>query len=141
LDARGFGAMGHKPFMVAHGWRRLNACGWPHAEPVFRSLAYALLYHEGDNPARRDAAPDRPWRRNQGKAAKIRGEWRQGKPSAEAVAGMLAALREASDEEACDNVVGQLNRGVAPQSVWDALFLGAGELLMRQPGLVSLHAV
>jgi hypothetical protein len=99
-----------------------------------------LLYHEGDNPAKRDAAPDRPWRRNLGLAAKIRGEWRQGKPAVEAVAEMLAVLREASDEEACDKVVGQLNRGVAPQSVWDAFFLGAGELLMRQPGIVSLHA-
>ena len=34
-----------------------------------------------------------------------------------------------------------LNRGVAPQSIWDALFDGAGELLLRQPGIVSLHAV
>ena len=33
------------------------------------------------------------------------------------------------------------NRGVAPQSIWDALFDGAGELLLRQPGIVSLHAV
>ena len=33
-----------------------------------------------------------------------------------------------------------LNRGVAPQSIWDALFVGAGELLVRQPGIVALHA-
>jgi hypothetical protein len=38
-------------------------------------------------------------------------------------------------------VVELLNRGVAPQSVWDALFDAAGELLLRQPGIVSLHAV
>src|SRR5262249_28013493 len=43
--------------------------------------------------------------------------------------------------DACDQVVELLNRGVAPQSVWDALFDGAGELLLRQPGIVSLHAV
>ena len=30
---------------------------------------------------------------------------------------------------------------MAPRSLWDALFDGAGELLMRQPGIVSLHAV
>ncbi len=30
---------------------------------------------------------------------------------------------------------------MAPQSLWDALFDGAGELLLRQPGIVSLHAV
>ena len=34
-----------------------------------------------------------------------------------------------------------LNRGVAPQSIWDALFDGAGEMLMRKPGIVTLHAV
>ena len=141
FGARDFRDIGHKAIYVANGWRTLQHIGRRHAEPVLRSLAYALLYHEGDNPAKRDAAPDRPWRRNLGLAAKIRGEWRQGKPDAEAVAEMLAVLREASDEEACDKVVGQLNRGVAPQSVWDAFFLGAGELLMRQPGIVSLHAV
>ena len=27
------------------------------------------------------------------------------------------------------------------KSVWDALFLGAGELLLRQPGIVALHSV
>jgi hypothetical protein len=54
---------------------------------------------------------------------------------------MLAALRQASADEASDKVVEQLNRGVAPQSLWDSLFLGAGELLMRQPGIVALHAV
>lgn len=54
---------------------------------------------------------------------------------------MLATLRTASADEACDQVIAQLNRGVAPQSLWDAFFLSAGELLMRRPGLVALHAV
>src|SRR5262249_32765165 len=99
------------------------------------------LYHEGDNPAKRDAEPDRPWRRNQPLAAKIRGELQQGKPDVAATTEILAILRETSDEQACDKVIGQLNRGVAPQSLWDAFFLGAGELLIRQPGIVSLHAV
>ena len=34
-----------------------------------------------------------------------------------------------------------LNAGVSPQSVWDGLFVAAGELLMRQPAIVALHAV
>jgi hypothetical protein len=139
--ARDFRDIGHKAIYVANAWRTLQHIGWQHAEPVLRSLAYALLYHEGDNPAKRDAAADRPWRRNQPLIRKIRNEWQQGKPSVEATAEMLATLREASNEEACDQVVAQLNRGVAPQSVWDAIFLGAGELLMRQPGIVALHAV
>jgi len=139
--ARDFRDIGHKAIYVANGWRTLQHIGWRHAEPVLRSLAYALLYHEGDNPAKRDAEPDRPWRRNQSLVAKIRGELQQGKPGIEGVAEMLTALREGATEEACDMVISHLNRGVAPQSIWDAFFLGAGELLMRRPGIVALHAV
>jgi len=141
FGARDFRDIGHKAIYVANAWRTLEHIGWQHAEPVLRSLAYALLYHEGDNPAKRDAAADRPWRRNLPLIRKIRNEWQQGKPGVEATAEMLATLREASNEEACDKVIAQLNHGVAPQSIWDALFLGAGELLMRQPGIVALHAV
>ena len=32
-------------------------------------------------------------------------------------------------------------QGDRPASVWDGLFLRAGELLMRQPGIVGLHCV
>ncbi len=141
FGARDFRDIGHKAIYVANSWRTLQHIGWQHAEPVLRSLAYALLYHEGDNPAKRDAAPDRPWRRNQAMVAKIRGELQPGKPDNEATTEMLTTLREASDEQACDKLIVQLNRGVGSQAIWDAFFLGAGELLMRQPGIVALHAV
>src|SRR6266853_4952004 len=80
--ARDFREIGHKAIYVANGWRTLQAIGWQHAEPVLRSLAYALLDHDGENPARRDAAPDRPWRHNQAVAAKMRADWQDGKASA-----------------------------------------------------------
>jgi hypothetical protein len=54
---------------------------------------------------------------------------------------MLAVLREADENGSCEKVIELVNRGVSPQSVWDALLLGAGELLVRQPGIVALHAV
>ena len=97
--------------------------------------------HEGGNPAQRDDPADRPWQRNQERAARIKEDWTAGKPDAAASADLLATLRTGSDDDACEQVVELLNRGVAPQSVWDALFDGAGELLLRQPGIVSLHAV
>jgi hypothetical protein len=34
-----------------------------------------------------------------------------------------------------------INHDFSPQVVWDALFLFAGELLMRQPGIVGLHTL
>jgi hypothetical protein len=57
------------------------------------------------------------------------------------LADLLGTLRTGSDDDACEQVVALLNRGIAPQSVWDALFDAAGELLLRQPGIVALHAV
>jgi hypothetical protein len=139
--ARDFRSIGHKAIYVANSCRTLQCIGWQHAEPVLRSLAYALLMHEGGNPARSDEPADRSWRHNQGRVARIKDDWTSGKPDAGAAADLLSTLRTGSDDDACEQVVELLNRGVAPQSVWDALFDAAGELLLRQPGIVSLHAV
>src|SRR5690606_3584549 len=62
--ARDFRSIGHKAIFVANSWRTLQSIGWQHAEPVLRSLAYALLMHEGSNPAQRDDEADRPFRTN-----------------------------------------------------------------------------
>ena len=138
---RDFRSIGHKAIYVANSMRTLESIGWHHAEPVLRSLAYALLMHEGDNPRDRDAEADRPFRRNAELVAKVREDWLGGAPDAAATTELLETLRNASADDACDQVVELLNRGAAPQSLWDALHLAAGELLMRQTGIVSLHAV
>lgn len=138
---RDFRDIGHKAIFVANAFRTLQCIGWQHAEPVLRSLAFALMHHEGDNPAKRDGDPDRPGRRNAELCRKINAEWRDGKPSPDATGELLAASRTATDAELSDRVVSLLNGGVAPSSVWDGLFVSAGELLMRQPGIVSLHTL
>src|SRR5262249_33091688 len=81
-----------------------------------------------------------PFRHNLEAAKKIRSGWLDGKPSDAATAEMLQTTREASASEASDKAVELLNRGVAPQSIFEALFQRAGELLMRKPGILSLHA-
>ncbi len=140
--ARDFRDIGHKAIYVANSWRTLQAIGWQHCEPVLRSLAYGILDRRGDaNPAKSDLPADRPWRRNLQLVKKVRAGWLHGKPNSDATREMLATLRTASADEACDKAVEMLNREVAPQSIWDALFDAAGELLMRRPGIVSLHAV
>jgi len=139
--SRDFRAIGHKAIFVANSMRTLDCIGWQHAEPVLRSLVYAMLNHEGDNPAKRDAEADLPGRENVARAAKLRDTWLDGKRDDGATKEMLATLREASPGAACEKVVEIINRGVSPQSVWDALFVGSGELLARQPGIVALHAV
>lgn len=139
--ARDFRSIGHKAIFVANGQRTLELIGWRHAESVLRSMAYALLMHEGDSPTHRDFAADRPWRRNQGLAGKIVSGWQEGKLDKNATVGLLAVLRQGSEEAVCDKVVELLNGGIAPQSLWDAVFCGAAELLLRQPGIIALHAV
>jgi hypothetical protein len=139
--ARDFRDIGHKAIYVANAWRTLECIGWQHAEPVLRSLAYALLRHEGDNPAKRDAEADQPGRRNRSLAAKLRPDWQDGKSSTEATTDLLAVLREGNSEAATDRVVKLLEGGASVQSIWDALFAGATELVLRQAGIVSLHAV
>lgn len=138
--ARDYRDIGHKAIYVANSWRTLQTIGWQHAEPVLRSLAYALLMHGGDNPAQGDALADRPGRVNSGRLTQIRATWNGGDHRPDTVAEMLAVLRAGSWDDASAKVVELLNRGSGPQAIWDALFQGAAELLMRRPGIVSLHA-
>ncbi len=140
-SCRDFRDIGHKVIYVAGAFRVLNTIGWKYAEPVLRSIAYALLRHEGDNPAKRDGEPDRPYRHNQKLLASFKSNWADGKPDSEATKSLLATLRTGSESDAAGQVADMLNRGVSPQSIWDALHLCGGELLMRQPGIVGLHTL
>lgn len=142
IGARDFRDIGHKAIYVANSWRTLQCIGWQHAEPVLRSLTCGLLDRRGDpNPGQSDLPADRPGRRNLELLKEIRSDWRGGTASGEATREMLETVRQGSALDASQKTVELLNRGVAPQSIWDALFDGAGELLMREPGIRSLHAV
>ncbi len=140
--ARDFRSIGHKAIFVANSYRTLQCIGWQHREPILRSLAYALLNHQGQpNPADHNLDADRPWRNNLERAAKVRQHWQSGKPDRRSTSELLTSFRTGSADEVCDQVVDMLNAKVSPQSIYDSLFLAAGELLMRQPGIVALHAV
>lgn len=139
---RDFRSIGHKAIYVANSYRTLQCIGWQYAEPVLRSLAYALQNHQGQpNPADSDLAADRPWRANQERVKKIRPHWQSGRADDGATSALMGTLREGTPDDACEHLIDIVNNGVSPQSIYDALFLQAGELLMRQPGIVSLHAV
>ncbi len=141
IGSRDLRSIGHKSIYVANSYRTLQVIGWQYAEPVLRSLAYALLNHEGSNPKNDDAPTDHPYRRNRELVSKIREDWLQGERDDGAATSLIETLRTASADEACDQVVALLNKGVSPQSIWDAIFVEAGELLMRQPAIVALHSV
>ncbi len=139
--ARDFRSIGHKPIYLANSWRTLQTIGWQHAEPVVRSLAYAALNHHGQpNPATSDLEPDQSWRYNEQIVDTIRQGWNGGKVDTAATAELLATLRTGTATDAADLVVRQLNQQVSPIAIFDGLHTGAAELLMRQNGIVALHA-
>ena len=138
--ARDYRSIGHKAIYVANSWRTLACIGWQHAEPVLRSLAYALLNHEKGNPADRDAEADRPWRNNLKLVEDVCVHCQDGKIDAGASSRILEVARGGTYEDAARAVVDTLRKGVSPQSVWDGLFEGVSELIVRRPGLISLHA-
>src|SRR5437773_962674 len=91
--ARDFREIGHKAIYVANSWRTLQCIGWQHAEPVLRSLAYALLNHEKEpNPASSDLEADRPGRKNLERSKRIRENWFEGKADETATSQRLAKL-------------------------------------------------
>jgi hypothetical protein len=118
-------------------WRTLQAIGWQHAEPVLRSLAYGQLDLEKDS---RPVVVG-PYEANLENARKIRDDWQAGKPDPSATRELLEAIRQASPEAASAEAVRLLNRGVAPDSLWDAVILAGNETLMRAPGILAIHAV
>ena len=141
--ARDFRDIGHKAIYVANSFRCLEVIGWHHAEPVLRSLAYALLDRSRDreNPAKADLPADRPFRENLETIKSIREHWTAGKPTPEVTTELLEVVRTGAPSDMSAAVARLLNKEVAPQSIFDGLFNAAGELLMQAPGILSLHAM
>jgi hypothetical protein len=129
--------IGHKAIFAMQCWRTLQAIGWEHAEPVLRSLTFGMLDLQGD----RTPEPVGPYAANLERAKAIRDDWTAGKPDTGATRSLLETLREADADDASEAVVQALNSGVAPGSLWDAVVLCGSEMLLRNPGIIPLHAV
>lgn len=140
--ARDFRSIGHKSIYAAGAFRTLGVIGWQHGEPVMRSLAYAILNHEGDpNPANSDLEADRDGRQNWERVEQIPENWLAGQRDPAISQSLLHSLRASSPAEAAEEVVEMLGSGVSPSSIYDGLLLTAAELVTRQPAIVPLHAV
>jgi hypothetical protein len=129
--------IGHKPIYTMQCWRTLQAIGWQHAEPVLRSLALGQL--DLTNDTRHVAVG--PYEANLENARRIRDGWQANKPDPAATRSLLETIRQATPEAASAEAVELLNRGVAPDSLWDAVMLAANECLVRAPGILAIHAV
>lgn len=129
--------IGHKPIFTMQCWRTLQTIGWQHAEPVLRSLTYGILDLQGDTAK----APVGVYEANLGRAKSMRPDWTLGKRDAAATKRFLDTLRSAKPDDAAAEAAKIINGGVAPESLWDAVIMSGGELMMRQPGILALHTV
>jgi hypothetical protein len=129
--------IGHKAIFTAQCWRTLQAIGWQNAEPVLRSLIFGMLDLRGD----KNPEPAGPYKVNLENAKKIREGWQVGKPDTTTTVALLETLRQANPEECSAEVVKYLNNGISPDSLWDAVILAGNEMLLKQPGILPLHAI
>ena len=129
--------IGHKAIYTAQCWRTLQAIGWQNAEPVLRSLAFALLDRQG--------APGTdvvgPYVDNLEIAKLFPENWSTGAADRVASDDLLAELREAGPKAAGAGLAKYVKDGIAPEAIWDGILKGSNELLLRKPGIVALHAV
>ncbi len=140
--ARDFRSIGHKVIYLANAQRTLNTIGWDYAEPVMRSVVYAMLNHHGQpNPSTSDLAADRPGRSNRELVKNMKDLWSGKRVDDHATVDLIQTLHDCDAAQASEKVVAMINEGVALQSIWDGLFGSAAEMLMRKPGIVALHAV
>jgi hypothetical protein len=139
--ARDLRAIGHKAIAVTNAHSLLALLGQTRAEPILRSTVAALQNSGGSsNPASQELQPDQPWRRNQQQLRDIPPSWPQGRNDPGARKELRAALYRVSPQEAGKVVVEMLQRGTSTEAIWQVLFDMAAELIIRQPGIVMLHA-
>ena len=145
--ARDYRNIGHKAIFVASSWRTLQTIGWRHAEPTLRSLVLGLLDFGKGERINDYAFEDQsylPNLRHAQAANRLPGGWAgaEGDAGKYTTGEILAAIREGKTDEACRETVTQLVRGKArASSLWNAVHLAAGELMMRRPGIYGIHTV
>ncbi len=134
-------AIGHKTIAAQNVHRLLPIVGPEYAPPVLRSLAAALQNRGYDpNPATHDLPADRTWREFRATLGEVPKTWQRGRRDDAARDGLLRALREVSERDAGRAVIDLLRNGVSADSIWEALFAAAAELVLRRPSVVPVHA-
>src|SRR5688500_10720043 len=144
--ARDYRNIGHKAIFVANTWRTLETIGWQHAEPALRSLVLGLLDFGPDERVNEYAYADQSYvanlERSKQAMPKLPGDWTSGTADASITRELLDTMRSASLAESCGRAADLVAAGKTnAQSVWDAVHLMGGELMMRQPGIYGIHTV
>ena len=139
--ARDYREIGHKCVTAANALRMLQINNNYAAEAILRStVAAALNSGRDDNPAENDYKADRAWRQNQELVDQIPSGWEQGRIDWPAGKALLEVMRYTNDLEAGQEVARLLQKGIAPEVIWEALVGAAGEMMFRSESFVALHA-
>ena len=144
--ARDYRNIGHKAIFVANSWRTLQTIGWRHAEPVLRSLVLGLLDFGRQQEVNDYTFGSQCFRANADLAKenteKLRGDWTTPTGDAATTESLLEVIRSGNAGDACQHALSLVNDMKAgAQEIWDAVHLGAGELMMQQPGIYGIHTV
>lgn len=144
--ARDYRNIGHKAIFVAHAWRTLEAIGMEHAEPTLRSLVLGLLDFGKATVVNGYAYDDQAYHYNRAQAAKsidtLPGQWASEDANDFITLELLDIIRQGEANEATDYTLRVLGSGACRAgAIWNAVHLIAGELMMRQPGLIGVHTV
>ncbi|MBF8270722.1 MAG: Twin-arginine translocation signal protein [Gammaproteobacteria bacterium] len=139
--ARDYRALGHKSITGANAHRILGITGAHGGDAVLRSTVAAIVNHTGEaNPASSDLPADSTWKQNLTLIREFKPDWHIGKTDMIAGNAMLDILRTASDLEASREATRLLAGGIGPQTLWEAMFAAAGEMMLRTGSFVALHA-
>ena len=142
--ARDVRQIGHKAIFLANAWRTLGTIGWQHAETVLRALVRSLTAN-GKNAEFEKQPYLRNVERARNAAPRLPGDWATAQSDPGLTKEVLALLRDGHTDHACRLAVTQLVEGNAHAgSLWDAVHLAAGELIMRERStgdLGGVHAV
>lgn len=144
--AQDYRNIGHKIIFATGCQRVLSTIGWQHAEPVLRSLVWALVDFGRDRKLNGYAFEDQSYLPNvalaESHVAKLPSGWAGPRRDAGATRELYEALRGGDRDAACRLAIEQLTSGKnGAAGVWDAVHLVGDELERQQPGIFGIHAV
>jgi len=145
--ARDYRNIGHKAIIVSNAWQTLQTIGWDSAEPVLRSSLSSLLDFGPNEVVNKYAYEDQCYLPNKQTAetefGNLPDDWTVGTAiGSDATPRLVESMRTKSLAEVRGEILAVLKSGeIHGDSVWDAVHLSAGEMMIRLPGIYPLHAV
>jgi hypothetical protein len=136
---RDYRDIGHKAIHAAN-CHRMAAFAPEIGQALLGSLVHALLNHGGDpDPSVNESWRDASWRIAGQVVTKPVNPEPQSAPDRLALE-VLQDCRKDDAESMLHRTRARLSAANTVKSVWDGLFLAAGDMMFKRPGIIALHA-